>query len=142
MLNEAIYERPGSPAHMRPPVKGAVASALGWHHPASNELLVSARGLLINDIGTSPAVGHQADMGSDVDGDGDSLASSDSESIVYETQTTNVGVVITLVKPYNHKSTSWTVNGALSEVKGNEITVPTGSVVVSSSAKGEFTITV
>lgn len=142
MSNEATYERPSSPAHLRPPVEGAVASAQGWHHPVTNELLVSARGLLDNDIVAAAVVAPQADTGSDVEGDGDGPVGEDAEAVVYETQATEAGVVITLVKPYNHKFTTWTVDGVASDVKGNEITVPAGSVVVSSSAKGEFTITV
>lgn len=43
---EMQYERPAHPVHYKPPMEGAVATAEGWRHPKTGELLVSIRGLL------------------------------------------------------------------------------------------------
>lgn len=43
------YRLPENAIHFLPPIEGAVASELGWHHPVTNELLVSIRGLVANN---------------------------------------------------------------------------------------------
>lgn len=44
-----------SPIHAKPPVLGAIPTAMGWRHPHTNELLVSVRGLLdLHDNGSAP----------------------------------------------------------------------------------------
>ena len=43
------YRLPENAIHFLPPIEGAVASELGWHHPVTNELLVSIRGLVVNN---------------------------------------------------------------------------------------------
>lgn len=37
------------PTHSKPPIVGAIATAMGWRHPKTNELLVSVRGLIVDD---------------------------------------------------------------------------------------------
>lgn len=138
--------------HRKPPIQGAIASALGWHHPKTNELLVSIRGLPINgnaetvkkdeELETDPpqALAVTAPTPPDED-DGDDAGESD-PAAAFSVTTVEDGVAISIVKPFNHKSTTWKVNGVAVETKGNDITVPAGSVVVANSAKGEFTVTV
>ena len=45
---QASYEKPTGPAWARPPIADAVATAMGWKHPTTGELLVSVKGLLNN----------------------------------------------------------------------------------------------
>jgi hypothetical protein len=49
------------------------------------------------------------------------------------------GVELTVLAPYTHASTRWTIDGVAQESKGNVMVAPVGSTVVAKSAKGEFT---
>lgn len=44
-----MSNQPRPPVHAKPPIVGAIATAMGWRHPKTNELLVSVRGLLVDD---------------------------------------------------------------------------------------------
>lgn len=60
-----------SPIHAKPPVLGAIPTAMGWRHPHTNELLVSVRGLLdLHDNGSAPAPAVIQSTVSSQEGDG------------------------------------------------------------------------
>ena len=58
---------------------------------------------------------------------------------VFAVKTVEGGVELTVVAPYTHASTRWTIDGVAQESKGNVMVAPVGSTVVAKSAKGEFT---
>ena len=72
-----------SPIHAKPPVLGAIPTAMGWRHPHTNELLVSVRGLLdLHDNGSAgaPAVIQSTVSSQEGDGVSDVVVNSPTES--------------------------------------------------------------
>ena len=64
------------------------------------------------------------------------------DTTVFDCAESGDGITISLVAPYLHAHTKWTVNGVVQEKRGNSIVVAKGSAVVAKSAKGEWTVTV
>lgn len=75
-----------SPIHAKPPILGAIPTAMGWRHPHTNELLVSVRGLLdLHDNGSAqvPAA-IQSTVSSQEGGASDVVVNSPTESSLPE----------------------------------------------------------
>ena len=64
------------------------------------------------------------------------------DTTVFALAESDGGITVSLVAPYLHAQTKWTVNGVVQEKRGNSMVVAKGSAVVAKSAKGEWTVTV
>lgn len=64
------------------------------------------------------------------------------DTTVFALAESDGGITVSLVAPYLHAQTKWTVNGVVQEKRGNSMVVAKGSTVVAKSAKGEWTVTV
>ena len=137
------YKLPETAVHTQPPIEGAYASTRGWHHPITNELLVSVQGLLVANVkAAEPVLTPSEDTVTktpQVDDGGEQTGQPSATGDLFSFEKTAEGVKVTILAPNQHKWTKWTVNGAAIDQTGNEVVIPEGAEFTAKSSKGEFT---
>lgn len=159
-----MYKLPEGSHYLRPPIEGAIATAEGWRHPKTNELLIAVRGLPTNDMAetpvppdvsesisndvTLPPVGDasptdpltdNAAPANTTDSASQDEAKKDDEAPLFSFENVEGGIEVTILAPNQHKYTKWTVAGVEIAEKGNTIVVQAGAEFTAKSPKGEFT---
>ncbi len=137
------YKLPETAVHANPPMEGAYASVRGWHHPVTNELLVSVQGLLAPNVkAAEPVLEASADTVTKTpqseDG-GEQTGEPSATGDLFSFEKTAEGVKVAILAPNQHKYTKWMVNGTAIDQTGNEVVIPEGSEFTAKSSKGEFT---